>query len=435
MPTFGPQATEDLYALGRRLGESFLGRSVIRFVSMAGFDRSIVLSSQAFTALIPLLILAASLAPADQDDVISNALIRRFALTGESAQAVEQLFSTTADASSTVSAFSAVLLLFSGISFTRRLQRMYRAGWAQEREGVRSTLYAALGMIALLVEFGVVYGIRSLGQQVGTVWLWTVPVQVITGLFLWTSVPYLLMNKQVHWRRLLVGGATAALATTAFAAATTLYMPATITRYTNDFGLFGITIAIIGWLLAVSVILVASTAIGAEFDAARGARVMAFKVRFHLHGPGEDMTPLPPTPGETGLTTADVLLLVRVLVNWLILSAAVWVATLVVPGLDVDGGVVTYLALSVLFGLVNAVLGPLLHLVAMPLSVVTLGSFAVVINGVLLATTAGLSERFAIGGLGDAVLGALVIAIVTTTLELVVRPMRPRTGSPTLPEP
>jgi putative membrane protein len=87
------------------------------------------------------------------------------------------------------------------------------------------------------------------------------------------------------------------------------------------------------------------------------------------------------------------------------------------------GGFWAYLVVSLLLGLVNAVLGPLLHLVALPLSVLTVGAFALVVNGVLLAVTAGLSAVLDMSGLGSAVLGAFVISVVTTVLELVVRPI------------
>jgi putative membrane protein len=77
---------------------------------------------------------------------------------------------------------------------------------------------------------------------------------------------------------------------------------------------------------------------------------------------------------------------------------------------------------SILFGLVNAVLGPLLQLIALPLTILTLGSFALVVNGVLLAVTAGLSDRLDVGGFLGTVLGALVISVITTLVELVLRP-------------
>ena len=62
----------DLTDLVRRIADSFLGRCVRRFMDMTGIDRSMVLASQAFTSLIPLLILIATWAPAGEEDVISD---------------------------------------------------------------------------------------------------------------------------------------------------------------------------------------------------------------------------------------------------------------------------------------------------------------------------------------------------------------------------
>ena len=94
-------------------------------------------------------------------------------------------------------------------------------------------------------------------------------------------------------------------------------------------------------------------------------------------------------------------MLIRVLANWMVMAVAVWVATALLPGIEVLGGFVTYLALSLLFGLVNAVVGPLLHLVALPLSVFTVGGSALVVNGVLLLLTAGLTARLDVARTGQ----------------------------------
>jgi membrane protein len=416
--------SRDLQALYERLGESFLGRCTRRFIVMEGFDRCIVLSSQAFTALIPLLILVTALAPADQEDLISDTIIKKFGLSGDSADAVEQLFTAPAAATSSLSIFSALLLIYSGVSFTRRLGAMYRGAWQQEKEGVRSGLFATLGLFVLIVEVMLAYVIRNLVSRLPLDWAWAIPITVVTGAVLWTSIPYLLLNRQVHWRRLAVGGATTAVGTALLSAVTTIYMPSTVERYTNEFGLFGITIALIGWLLAASYILVLCTVFGAEFDASDGRWIRKLKAKFGLLDPDLEPADLDSEVYAGGLTAGDILAIVRVLINWLIMAAAVWVATVVVPGLHISGGFLTYLGISLLLGLVNAVLGPVLHFVALPLSVLMLGSFALVVNSVLLAVTAGLSARFEIDGLGSALLGALVIAVVTTLLELVLRPIR-----------
>lgn len=414
--------TDDLAALIQRWWGSFSGRCVRRFLLMSGIDRCIVLSSQAFTSLIPLLILLSTWAPAGKGDVIARSLVNKFRVEGSAADSVEQLFTIPSGPSSSVSVASALLLVVSGASFARRIQKMYRAAWDRSAEGARSSVFAVVGLFVMLVEGALVYGIRALVRGLPYDWMWMFPVTVASGLVLWTSIPYLLLTRSVHWRRLLVTGGLSAVGTAVFGVVTAFYMPPLVTRYTNQFGLFGITIALIGWLLVASVIVVAAAAIGAEFDASRAPWAVRLQTRYHLLDP--DLEPPVAVPdAAVGLDSSDLVLLLRVLVNWLILTVAVWVATSIVPGIDVPGGFLTLLGVSLLLGLVNAVLGPLLYLVAMPLTVLTLGTFALVVNGVLLSVTAALTDQLDTAGFGSSVLGALVISVVTTVLELVLRPL------------
>src|SRR5687767_4980687 len=76
-------------------------------------------------------------------------------------------------------------------------------------------------------------------------------------------------------------------------------------------------------------------------------------------------------------------------ITCVVLGVAVGVAAAIVPGIEVEGGVLTLLWLGVLFGLVNAILGPILRILTLPLTVITLGLFALVVNGIVLAATAG----------------------------------------------
>ena len=424
MPWLPAERSRDLTALSERVRSSFLGRCVLRFVLIQGFDRCIVISAQTFTALIPLFIVVASAAPAGQEDVISQAIIKRFALSGEPAAAVEQLFTTPPDATSETTIFSALLLIYSGVAFTRGLQRMYRAAWGQDKAGIRSALFASLGLTALILEMVVAYWIRAFVSRFPLEWLWAIPLSAAIGFVLWTSIPYLLLERQVHWRRLLAAGATSSLGMTLFAFATPIYIPQLMTRATADFGLFGVTITIVGWLLVAAGILVAAAVIGAEFDASVAPWLVGVKNRFALVDPCREAEEVA-VANSQGLTSADLLALVRVLVNWLIMAAAVWIATAVVPGIDVNGGLATYLFVSLLFGMVNALLAPVLAWLAGSQSWLRLGGSALLVNGILFALTAGLSPNLDIAGLGSAVLGSLVVAVAGTLLELVVRPVPP----------
>jgi putative membrane protein len=90
----------------------------------------------------------------------------------------------------------------------------------------------------------------------------------------------------------------------------------------------------------------------------------------------------------------------------------------VLPGLDVDpnldgplGEYGTYLWIGLIFGVVNAIVGPVLRLLSLPFVVLTLGLFLLVINAALLALTAGITDRLTIDGFGTAIIGGLILAV------------------------
>src|SRR5215211_7684402 len=72
----------------------------------------------------------------------------------------------------------------------------------------------------------------------------------------------------------------------------------------------------------------------------------------------------------------------------------------------------TYLWIGLLFGVVNALVGPLLRLLSLPFVVLTLGLFLLVVNAALLGLTAALSDRLTVDGFVTALLGGLILAVV-----------------------
>jgi putative membrane protein len=116
-------------------------------------------------------------------------------------------------------------------------------------------------------------------------------------------------------------------------------------------------------------------------------------------------------------------LIVRLLVN----AVALWIATLIVDGIDVDasttsGEVLTILAVAALFGVVNLFVKPIVKLLSLPLYILTLGLFTFVVNALMLLLTswvAGLlGVPFDVDGFWTAVLGALVISVVSWLLNV-----------------
>src|SRR6187200_2202105 len=107
------------------------------------------------------------------------------------------------------------------------------------------------------------------------------------------------------------------------------------------------------------------------------------------------------------------------LIKWVILAVAVWVTAALVSGINVDGGIGTYFFIALVFATVNVFLGSILRLFTLPLIVLTLGLFSLVITAFMLQLTDSLMDSFDIDGFGPALLGALIIAIVSTILELI----------------
>lgn len=107
--------------------------------------------------------------------------------------------------------------------------------------------------------------------------------------------------------------------------------------------------------------------------------------------------------------------ILRVVVNALAIAFTAWI----LPGITVvNNDVGTYIVIGIVFGLLNGILKPILQFLTCPLVILTLGLFALVINGLMLWLTAELlPERLTVDNFWWAILGGLVMAIVGGILE------------------
>ncbi len=105
------------------------------------------------------------------------------------------------------------------------------------------------------------------------------------------------------------------------------------------------------------------------------------------------------------------------LVRWTVLAFSMWIATLVVPGITVDGGVITYLWVALLFGLINSVFGSIIKILTFPVSIVTFGLFLFVVNAAMLSLTARWSEKLEVTGFWSALFASLIISVITTLFK------------------
>jgi len=112
--------------------------------------------------------------------------------------------------------------------------------------------------------------------------------------------------------------------------------------------------------------------------------------------------------------------LVRLLVN----AAALWVAVRLLDGITYEGSWAGLLVVALVFGLVNAIIRPILYLLTCPLIFLTLGIFVFVVNAAMLLLTARIAHAFDIAfhvdGLMTAIVGAIIIGLVSAVLSIFV---------------
>jgi len=116
-------------------------------------------------------------------------------------------------------------------------------------------------------------------------------------------------------------------------------------------------------------------------------------------------------------------LLWRVFIN----AAALAVTAYLLPGIHLVGDALpTLIVVAIIFGLVNALVKPLVALLTCPLMIVTLGLFIFVVNGIMLLFTAALSGgRLIVDGWIPAILGGIIMGLVSMAIEAVApRPSR-----------
>ena len=112
----------------------------------------------------------------------------------------------------------------------------------------------------------------------------------------------------------------------------------------------------------------------------------------------------------------------RLLLNWVLSAAAVWIVAQLGLGISVRG-LGTALVAALVIGFINATIGVLLKILTFPLTLVTLGLFWLVINALMLElASALLSPGFQVRGFLAAFIGAIVLSLVNMVLKAIVAP-------------
>ena len=102
----------------------------------------------------------------------------------------------------------------------------------------------------------------------------------------------------------------------------------------------------------------------------------------------------------------------RFIIHWLVVTAALAIVAWLLPGVAIASWP-TLIVAALVLGLVNATVRPLLALLTLPITILTLGLFYLVVNGAAFSLAAWLVPGFMVGGCGSAILGALLMSVLS----------------------
>lgn len=120
----------------------------------------------------------------------------------------------------------------------------------------------------------------------------------------------------------------------------------------------------------------------------------------------------------------------RILLKVAITAVALWVATVLIDGIDVEGDsasrqALTLAGVAIIFGLVNAIIKPIVKILGCAFYILTLGLFGLVVNALLLLLTSRIAEEFSlpfnVEGFWAAFVGAIVVGLVGWILDLLLK--------------
>jgi membrane protein len=221
-------------------------------------DRSVALGAKAFISLFPSLIVVAAFAPHSVRVSILNTIIHRAGLTGSSTATVKGAFVSADDTRRATGILGLIFTFFYVNSFTTALRRVYTKAWRRPPGG-RASGYAVgvAFLVGLVAYFAILGGLRYVFGHGPQTALFAI-MALLASIGVWLLAPWLMLQRQVRWRPLLIGAVITGTAMSVYAATASLWMPHTVAANQHQFGFFGVALALVTWLSGAATIIVVS---------------------------------------------------------------------------------------------------------------------------------------------------------------------------------
>ncbi|MET0629143.1 MAG: YhjD/YihY/BrkB family envelope integrity protein [Acidimicrobiia bacterium] len=241
-----------------------------RMLEIEFVDRSVALAGKAFVSFFPLVIVVASFMSASIRHSIYTTLTHRLGIEGDALASAKQAFKSSDDVRRATGFLGLLLTIFFASSFTTALQRVYLRAWRRP-PGRKAGQYLRgpawfLVILADMALLGALRGVLDTGALVAV--FAVVSLLAVAGLW-WFTAWFMLMG-QVRWRALVPTGLVTAVAMLGYAVSASIWMPEVITRNQNQFGFFGVALALVTWFSGAAICILVGACAGAVLAADDG---------------------------------------------------------------------------------------------------------------------------------------------------------------------
>lgn len=241
------------------------GRFVLRAIrdirNLELFDRAMTLAAQAFTSILPILIVGGSMRRSLNPE--ANALFaENLSLDDHTAALLQQSIPEQIDGVTFTQVVGVLLLVVAATAFARALERCFRRIWRTPKASIRFAWRWVVAIVAIVIGFVLVVTTRFVVRGTGAISVLEFVLEAALWCLLWWIASWVVINRTVSLRALLPGSVLAGLGFAVAAALGRAYLPRVLASSADQFGVLGLAFSYVGWLFVLMSVLLTAVTIG-----------------------------------------------------------------------------------------------------------------------------------------------------------------------------
>ena len=225
------------------------------------FDRAMTLAAQAFTSILPILIVGSSMRGSlnpEADAMFTESL----SLDDHTAELLQQSMPQQIDGVTLTQVVGVLLLIIAATAFARALERCFRRIWRTPKASIRFAWRWVAAIVAIVIGFVLVVTTRYVMRGTGAMPVLEFILEGAIWCLLWWIASWVVINRTVSLRALLPGSILAGFGFAVAAALGRVYLPRVLASSADQFGVLGLAFSYVGWLFVLMSVLLAAVTIG-----------------------------------------------------------------------------------------------------------------------------------------------------------------------------